>query len=98
MLSSKQRAILKSQANDMEVILHIGKNGITSTILKQTNDALAAREMIKGKVLDNAMLNAKEAAAELSEAAECEVVQVIGSKFILYKRNNKNPVYRLTQK
>lgn len=95
MLTSKERAKLKGYANQLEAILQIGKGGITPTVLKQTNDALLAREMIKGKVLDNCMLTAKEAAAELAVAAECEVVQTIGSCFILYKQNKKKPIYEL---
>lgn len=96
MITSKQRAWLRGQANKLEVILYIGKSGMTSTILKQANDALQAREMIKCKVQDGALLSAREAAVELAEAAEAEVVQVIGSKFVLYKRNIKEPTYDLT--
>lgn len=95
MLTSKQRAYLRSAANSMETILYIGKEGVTPTVLKQTNDALLAREMIKGKVQENCMLTAREAAQELAEAAECDVVQVIGSRFVLYKPNQKKPVYEL---
>ena len=95
MLTSKQRAYLRSAATSMETILYIGKEGVTPTVLKQTNDALLAREMIKGKVQENCMLTAREAAQELAEAAECDVVQVIGSRFVLYKPNQKKPVYEL---
>lgn len=95
MITTKQRANLRSQANKLEVILQIGKQGITPTVLKQANDALDAREMIKGKVLDNSMLDARGVAQELAEAAECEIVQVIGSKFVLYKQNKKKPIYEL---
>lgn len=95
MITTKQRAALRGQANSLEVILQIGKGGISPTILKQLNDALAAREMVKCKVLDNSMLAAREVAQELAEASQSEIVQVIGSKFILYKRNNKNPIYNL---
>lgn len=93
MITTKQRAALRGLANKLEVILYIGKSGVTSTILKQANDALLAREMIKCKVQDNAILSTREVALELAEAAEAEVVQVIGSKFILYKRNAKKPIY-----
>lgn len=95
MITTKQRAALRGQANSLEVILQIGKGGISPTILKQLNDALAAREMVKCKVLDNSMLTAREVAQELAEASQSDIVQVIGSKFILYKRNNKNPIYNL---
>ena len=97
MLTSKQRAGLKGLANQMEVILQIGKAGILPTVLKQLNEALLARELVKGKVQENCPLSAREAAAELAEAAECEVVQVIGSKFILFKQNTKKPIYDLSK-
>lgn len=95
MLTSKQRAYLRSCANSIETILYIGKEGVTPTVLKQANDALLAREMIKGKVQENSLLTAREAAQELAEAAECDVVQVIGSRFVLYKQNLKKPTYEL---
>ncbi len=95
MLTSKQRAKLRGYANNLEVILQVGKGGITPTVIKQVNDALLAREMIKGKVQENSLYNAREAAQELAEAAECDIVQVIGSRFVLYKQNKKEPVYSL---
>lgn len=95
MITSKQRAALRGYANKLEVILYIGKSGVTSTILKQANDALEAREMIKCKVQENAMLTAREVAQELAEAAEAEIVQVIGSRFVLYKRHAKNPIFEI---
>ncbi len=95
MITTKQRATLRKYANSIEVILIIGKNGITPTVLKQLNDAFPSRELVKGKVLENSLLTAREAAQELAEAAECDIVQVIGSKFVLYKRNQKEPIYDL---
>lgn len=64
-------------------------------MLKQLNDAFPSRELVKGKVLENSLYTAKEAAQELAEAAECDIVQVIGSKFVLYKRNQKEPIYEI---
>lgn len=95
MVTTKQRSILRSHANKLDVILQVGKQGLTPTILKQLNDALTARELVKGKVLENSMLDARTVAQELSEGAECEIIQVIGSKFVLYKQNKKNPVYEI---
>ena len=95
MITTKQRAKLTSYAHKLDCILQIGKNGITPTVLKQVNDALAAREMIKGRVLDNSMLTAREAAQTLQEAADCDIVQVMGSKFILYKAKKKDPIYEI---
>ena len=95
MITTKQRATLRGHANKLEVVLQIGKSGVTSTILKQANDALLARELIKCKVQDNSMLTAKDVAANLAEASESEIVQVIGSKFVLYKKHPKQPIYVL---
>ena len=89
-LTSKQRAQLRGLANDLDTIVHVGKDGIGDNLIKQVNDALEARELIKGRVLENSMLTAREAAEELAVAARCEVVQVIGSKFVLYRyQHNK---------
>lgn len=84
-LTSKQRAQLRSLATNMDTIVLVGKDGIGDNLVKQVNDALEARELIKGRVLENSLLTAREAAEELSVAARCEVVQVIGSKFVLYR-------------
>lgn len=84
-LTSKQRAQLRSLATNLDTIVHVGKDGIGDNLIKQVNDALEARELIKGRVLENSLLTAREAAEELAVAARCEVVQVIGSKFVLYR-------------
>lgn len=77
-LSSKQRAYLRSLSNDLDVIVHIGKDGIGDNLVKQANDALEARELIKCRVLENSMLTAREACDELSALTRSEQVQVIG--------------------
>ena len=84
-LTSKQRAQLRSLATNLDTIVHVGKDGIGDNLVKQADDALEARELIKGRVLENSLLTAREAAEELAVAARCEVVQVIGSKFVLYR-------------
>lgn len=84
-LTSKQRAQLRGLANSIDTIIHIGKDAIGENIIKQTNDALEARELIKGKVLDNSMLTSREAADLLGKAARADVIQVIGTKFVLYR-------------
>lgn len=95
MLTSKQRATLRGYANQMETILQIGKNGVTETVVRQVEDALKAREMIKLRVLENSLLTAREAAAQLAEETGADVVQVIGTRLVLYKRNPKDPIYDL---
>ncbi|MGN0600188.1 MAG: YhbY family RNA-binding protein [Oscillospiraceae bacterium] len=91
MLTSKQRAALKSIASTEDTILQVGKNGIVDTLVTQVSDALRAREIVKMKVLEGAMLSPAEAAAELAEKTKSEVVQVIGNKLVLFKRNPQNP-------
>ncbi len=91
MLTSKQRAKLKSIAMTEDTILQVGKNGIIDTLVAQVGDALKARELIKMKVQDGCMITPAEAANELAEKTKSEVVQVIGSKFVLFKRNPQKP-------
>ena len=90
-LTSKQRAQLKGLAMNIDTIVQIGKGGISENTVTEVNNALRARELIKGRVLENSLLTAREAAEALSEACGAEVVQTIGSKFVLYKRNAKEP-------
>ncbi|MEG1069555.1 MAG: YhbY family RNA-binding protein [Ruthenibacterium sp.] len=89
MLTSKQRAILRAQANDMTPVFQIGKGEIDDALVKTTADCLAARELIKLKVLENSTYSAKEAAELLAEKTGSECVQVIGSKFVLYLQKPK---------
>lgn len=84
-LTSKQRAQLRGLANGIDTIIHIGKEGIGDNLIAQANDALEARELIKGKVLENSLLSAREGAEALAKATRSEVVQVIGTKFVLYR-------------
>ena len=86
-LTSKQRAQLRGVANTIDTIVHIGKDGISSNIVKQANDALEAREIIKCKVLENSLLTAREACAQMARLTRSEAVQVIGTKFVLYRQH-----------
>ena len=91
-LNSKQRAYLRSLSNNLDVIVHIGKDGIGDNLVKQADNALEARELIKGKVLDNNIeYDARSAAEELAKRTRSEVVQVIGSKFVLYRETHSKP-------
>lgn len=94
MLTSKQRATLRGIASTYETIFQIGKGGISETLIQQVKDALRKRELIKLHVLDNCPMDAREAAAELAETTGAEVVQVIGSRFVLFLRNPKEPVVK----
>lgn len=91
MITSKQRAYLRSLANPIETIVMVGKGGMSPEIIKQADDALTARELIKGKVLETSPVSPKEAAEQIAQELQAVVVQVIGTKFVLYRRNQKEP-------
>ena len=88
-LTSKQRAQLRGLANGIDTILHVGKEGMGDNLVKQADDALEARELIKGRVLENSLLSAREAAEELASHTRSQVVQVIGTKFVLYRPTHR---------
>lgn len=92
MLTSKQRSTLRGIASKYETILQVGKGGVSEALVQQVKDALRKRELIKMRVLDNCPLDAREAAEELAARTGSEVVQVIGSRFVLFLRNPKEPV------
>ena len=94
-LTSKQRSQLRGLANDIDTIVQVGKDGIGENLVKQVNDALEARELIKGRVLENSMLTAREAAEELKTRTRSEVVQVIGNKFVLYRMQHDKTKRRI---
>ena len=88
-LTSKQRAQLRALANPLEPIVHIGKGDLNDNLVKQADDALEARELIKGRVLEPSGYTPREAAEALGKATRSEVIQVIGTKFILYRPSHK---------
>lgn len=90
-ITSKQRAQLRSLAMELDTIVQVGKGGINENLINTVSDALRARELIKCKVLENSMLTAREACDSLAELCQAEPVQVIGTKFVLYKRNEREP-------
>ena len=94
-MTSKQRAYLRSLAMSEDTIIIIGKGGITENVITQVRDALKARELVKGKVLETSLLSAREACEELAEVCKAQQVQSIGSKFVLYKRNETDPKIEL---
>ena len=95
MLTGKQRAYLRGLANDYDAIVHVGKGGISPAMIRQADDALTARELIKGRVLETAPLSAKDAAHDMAVAIKAEAVQVIGRTFILYRAREKDPEIKL---
>lgn len=90
MITGKQRSYLKSLAHKIDPIFQIGKNGLTENFIKQLDEALEARELIKVKILKNSFLNATEVASELAERLGAEFVQSIGNKFVLYRESKEN--------
>ena len=90
-LTGKQRAQLRAMANGIDTIVHIGTDGIGENLIKQTDDALEARELVKCRVLEASMLTAREACETLAKLTRSEPVQVIGTRFVLYREShNKN--------
>lgn len=89
MITSKQRAYLRSLSQNLETIFQIGKGGITEETCTQIENALEARELIKARVLDNSGYTAKEASSEIAEAIGCDVVSCVGTRFVLYKESSK---------
>ena len=89
-MTTKQRAALRSMANTIDPVLHIGKDGINDNLVQQAWDVLEARELIKVTVQRNAPLSAREACEELCERTHAEPIQVIGSKFVIYRKARKD--------
>ena len=95
MLTSKQRAYLRGIASTYETIYQIGKGGVTEAMCKDIAEALRKRELIKLRVLENSGWTAREAADAIAEQTGADVVQVIGSKFVLYRKNEDEPKIKL---
>lgn len=98
MITSKQRKYLKSLAHNIEPILQIGKSGITENVIKQIDESLEARELVKVKVLNNSLLDANEVANEISETLRAEFVQSIGNKFSIYRESKDKKRIELPRK
>ncbi|MCM1566560.1 MAG: ribosome assembly RNA-binding protein YhbY [Dehalobacter sp. 4CP] len=95
MLTGKQKRFLRAMGNEMEPILIVGKDEITDNMIKQAADVLEARELIKGRVLQNCADAPKNIASELAEATRSELVQVIGRNFLLYRKASEKPKIEL---
>ena len=87
MLTSKQRAQLRSMASNEPTIMQVGKSGVTEAMVKTVSDALEARELIKMRVLENSGEAVRDVAEQLAEATAAEVVAVIGKCLILYRES-----------
>ena len=89
MLTSKERAELRSQATTLDTTLMVGKSGITDALIAETENQLDSRELVKGKVLEGAMMTPREVLDELCEATGAEGIAVIGTKFVIYRFSEK---------
>ena len=89
MLTSKERADLRAQANSLETTLMVGKDGVTDAVIAEADNQLTARELVKGKVLENAMLSPREVSDAICEALGADGVSVIGTKFVIYRFSEK---------
>lgn len=97
MLTSKQRSYLRSLGNTIDPVLQIGKNGVDEAFLKQVDETLEARELIKITVLRNNMMDARECCDIVCNEIQAEPVQVIGNRFIIYRRAKEKPAIELPQ-
>ena len=95
MLTSKQKSYLKSIGSTLDPIVQIGKSGISESVIAGANDALAARELIKVRVLQNSLVEPKEGILQLADQTNSQLVQVIGRNGLLYKRNPEKPKIEL---
>ncbi len=89
MLTSKERAELRSQATTLETTLMVGKGGVTDAVIAEAENQLDSRELVKGKVLEGAMMTPREVCDEICEATGAEGIGVIGTKFIIYRFSEK---------
>ena len=89
MLTSKERAQLRAQANTLETTLMVGKDGVTDAVIAEADNQLTARELVKGKVLENAMLSPREVCDAICEATGADGVACIGTKFVIYRFSEK---------
>ena len=98
MLTSKERAELRAKTHDLDLIITVGKGGITDNLIRETDLALTARELVKCQVLETAMMSAREASDALCQATGADGVQTVGNKFVLYRKSEKKAVEAAPQK
>ena len=89
MLTSKERAELRSQANSIDTTLMVGKDGVTENVIAEAENLLTARELVKGKVLESALMSAREASDEICAATGADGVSCVGNKFVIYRFSEK---------
>ncbi len=90
-MTSKQRAYLRSLASKLEPIFQVGKNGVTPEVVNSVDEALEARELIKGTVLNNCLEDINDICTTIGERTRSEVVQIIGKKIVFFRPSKKKP-------
>ncbi len=98
MLTSKERAELRSKANTLDTVLMVGKGGVTENVIAQAETLLDARELIKGRVLETAMMSAREVSDAICEATGADGIQCVGSKFVIYRFSKKLEAQRQAER
>ena len=98
MITSKQRSYLRSLAHSIDPAVYIGKAGVTDNVIKEIDQCLEARELVKIKLQEGAELDAKTVANELAPGLRAEFVQAIGRKFTLYRESEENKQIELPRK
>ena len=94
MLSSKQRADLRAQSNDLDTTLMVGKGGVTDSVIAEAENQLTARELVKGKVLEGALMSPREVSDAICETTGAEGIACVGSKFVIYRFSEKKQAQR----
>ena len=89
MLTSKERAELRAKSNDLDTTLMVGKSGVTEAVIAEAENLLTARELVKGKVLEGALLSPREVSDAICEATGAEGIACVGSKFVIYRFSEK---------
>ena len=94
MLNSKQRAELRAQSNELDTTLMVGKGGVTEAVIAEAENQLTARELVKGKVLEGALMTPREVSDAICEATGADGVACVGSKFVIYRFSEKKQAER----
>ncbi len=91
MLTGKQKRYLRSKANILKAIVYIGKEGLTGSVVNEIDDVLKAKELVKVSVSGKSPIKTKKAAKKAAESTGAEVAQIIGRKFLLYRKSDTTP-------
>lgn len=96
MLTGKNRSYLRGEANELDPVVHIGKDGITESVVEQIEELLDDHELIKGRVLDNAPADVRDVAGDLADRTDAFIIQVIGNVFIIFRQDPEESSFDLS--